>query len=163
MIKHVGCLVALSAAVTVTGAETTPIPAPTPVVPAASTVPTPPLDPATVKRAEEAAEAYLKQANVRPDPLAETTLAEIEILLLEVQAFIDVKQSLKAGERYLAAIEKRKSIADDQRVLLSKRLQKVDASMLNLSRALLNEPSYNLGDPPADQPPANPDADPSAK
>lgn len=122
--------------------------APRPAQPPAGDGP-PVVDPATAKKAEEAADAYLKQANTRPDPLAETALAEIEVLLLEVHSFIDIKQPLKAGERYLSAIEKRKTIAPEQRPLLGKRLQKVDADMLALSRQLLGQPAYDLGDPPA--------------
>jgi hypothetical protein len=116
------------------------------------------VDPATAKKAEEAADAYLKQANTRPDPLAETALAEIEVLLLEVHAFIDAKQPLKAGERYLGAIEKRKTIPEDQRPLLGKRLRKADQDLLALSRQLLGEAAFDLGDPPAEKP-----ADPPAK
>lgn len=119
------------------------------------------VDPATAKQAEAAADAYLKQLNTRPDPLAETALAEIEVLLLEVHAFIDAKQALKAGDRYLAAIEKRKAIAEDQRPLLGKRLLKADGDLVALSRELLGQPAFDLGDPPAkpgaDQPaPADP-------
>jgi hypothetical protein len=123
----------------------------TPPTPAAADQPAT-LDPVTAKKAEAAADAYLKQVGTRPDPLAETALAEIEVLLLEVHSFIDVKQPLKAGERYLSAVEKRKTIAPEQRPLLGKRLRQVDADMLALSRTLLGQPAYDLGDPPADQP-----------
>jgi hypothetical protein len=119
------------------------------------------IDPATAKKAEEAADAYLKQANTRPDPLAETALAEIEVLLLEVHSFIDIKQPLKAGERYLSAIEKHKTIAPEQRPLLGKRLQQVDADLLALSRQLLGQPAYDLGEPPADKPAAAPATTPA--
>jgi hypothetical protein len=115
-----------------------------------------PVDPATAKKAEEAADAYLKQADARPDPLAETALAEIEVLLLEVHAFIDAKQPLKAGERYLGAVEKRKAIAPEQRPLLGRRLQKADADILALARELLGQAAFDLGDPPADRPAAAP-------
>jgi hypothetical protein len=117
--------------------------------------PPPTVDAATAKKAEDAADAYLKQANTRPDPLAETALAEIEVLLLEVHAFIDAKLPLKGGERYLAAIEKRKTIADDQRPLLGKRLRKADTELLALSRELLGQPAFDLGDPPTDKPAAD--------
>jgi len=113
------------------------------------------VDAATAKKAEDAADAYLKQVNTRPDPLAETALAEIEVLLLEVHAFIDVKQPLKAGERYLSAIEKRKTIAEDQRPLLGKRLRKADSELVALSRELLGQPAFDLGDPPTDKPPVD--------
>lgn len=126
-----------------------PAPRPAPTTPAEAPVT---VDAATAKKAEEAADAYLKQANTRPDPLAETALAEIEVLLLEVHAFIDAKQALKAGERYLAAIEKRKAIGEDQRPLLGKRLRKADGDLLALSRQLLGQPAFDLGDPPADRP-----------
>lgn len=131
---------------------TTPKPAS---VPAKSNEAPATVDPATAKKAEAAADAYLKQLNTRPDPLAETALAEIEVLLLEVHAFIDVKQALKAGERYLSAIEKRKVIAEDQRPLLGKRLQKADSELVALSRELLGQPAFDLGDPPADKPGAD--------
>jgi hypothetical protein len=124
---------------------------PTPPKPAPGEAPVQ-VDPATVKKAEEAADAYLKQASTRPDPLAETALAEIEVLLLEVHSFIEVKQPLKAGERYLAAIEKRKTIAPEQRPLLGKRLQKADAELVVLSRELLGQPAFDLGDPPSGKP-----------
>jgi hypothetical protein len=112
------------------------------------------VDPATAKKAEDAADAYLKQASTRPDPLAETALAEIEVMLLEAHSFIDIKQPLKAGERYLAAVEKRKAIAPEQRPLLGKRLQKADADLLAVSRQLLGQPAFDLGDPPAEKPAA---------
>jgi len=139
-----------------------PLPTPLAPTPASATAPVA-IDPATTKKAEDAADAYLKQANTRPDPLAETALAEIEVLLLEVHAFIDVKQPLKAGERYLAAIEKRKAIADDQRPLLGKRLRKADGDLLTLSRELLGQPAFDLGDPPAAKPTNEKPVEPSAK
>ena len=123
------------------------VPTPTPTSEPAATI-----DAVTAKKAEAAADAYLKQLNTRPDPLAETALAEIEVLLLEVHAFIDIKQPLKAGERYLSAIEKRKTIAEDQRVLLGKRLHKVDSELVTLSRQLLGQSAFDLGDPPAKKP-----------
>jgi hypothetical protein len=132
-------------------AEAPPTPKPAP-VPAKSTDATATLDPATAKQAEAAADAYLKQLNTRPDPLAETALADIEVLLLEVHAFIDSGKPLKAGERYLSAIEKRKTIADDQRLILGKRLHKADQELVTLSRQLLGQPAFDLGDPPAEKP-----------
>jgi hypothetical protein len=134
---------------------TKPAPAtPKPTTPATAkpTEAAPTVDAATAKKAEDAADAYLKQANTRPDPLAETALAEIEVLLLEVHAFIDAKQPLKGGERYLSAIEKRKTITDEQRPLLGKRLRKADTELLALSRELLGQPAFDLGDPPTEQP-----------
>ncbi len=107
------------------------------------------VDPATVRKAEAAADAYQQQANTRPDPLAETALADIEVLLLEVHAFLDAKNPLKAGECYLGAIEKRKTIDTVQRPLLGKRLRKADLDLLVLSRELLGQPAFDLGDPPA--------------
>lgn len=139
------------AMVSLIGADA-PKPAP---VPAKTTEAPATVDAATAKKAEDAADAYLKQANTRPDPLAETALAEIEVLLLEVHAFIDAKQPLKGGERYLSAIEKRKAIAEDQRPLLGKRLAKADAELLALSRELLGQPAFDLGDPPTDKPSAD--------
>ena len=132
---------------------TTTTPKPTP-VPAKTNEAPVTVDAATAKKAGEAADAYLKQANTRPDPLAETALAEIEVLLLEVHAFIDAKQALKAGERYLSAIEKRKTINEEQRPLLGKRLHKADSELVALSRELLGQPAFDLGDPPADKPAA---------
>lgn len=148
----------LSSFVALTAAEA---PTPTPPKPATADQPAP-IDPATAKQAEAAADAYLKQLNTRPDPLAETALAEIEVLLLEIHAFIEVKQPLKAGERYLTAIEKRKGINEDQRPLLGERLRKADGELLALSRQLLGQAAYDLGEPQADQPraeAANPPAD----
>lgn len=149
-----GLLLFVVCATAMAADATPPKPAPAPAPIPKNAEPPAKLDPATAKKAEEAADAYLKQAAVRPDPLAETALAEIEVLLLEVHAFMDAKQPLKAGERYLAAIEKRKSIAEDQRRLLGKRLLKADTELLSLSRDLLGQPAFDLGDPPADQPAA---------
>jgi hypothetical protein len=135
-----------------------PTPKPAPPVPTQNGEAPATVDAATAKKAEDAADAYLKQLNTRPDPLAETALAEIEVLLLEVHTFIEVKQPLKAGERYLSAIEKRKTIADEQRPLLGKRLQKADAELVTLSRQLLGQSAFDLGDPPAEKPPVDPPA-----
>lgn len=110
------------------------------------------MDPATARKAEAAADAYLQQTNTRPDPLAETALAEIEVLLLEVHAYLDVKKPLKAGECYLSAIEKRKTIDEVQRPLLGKRLRKADGDLVVLSRELLGQAAFDLGDPPAPAP-----------
>lgn len=146
----------------IAGALAADAPKPVPPKPAPAEQPAA-VDPATAKKAEEAADAYLRQANARPDPLAETALAEIEVLLLEVHSFIDVQQPLKAGERYLGAIEKRKTIAPEQRPLLGKRLQKVDADLLALSRQLLGQPAFDLGDPPAGEAGKPPASQPPAK
>jgi hypothetical protein len=118
------------------------------------------VDAATARKAEAAADAYLQQAAVRPDPLAEAALADIEVLLLEAHACLDSKQALKAGERYLAAIEKRKAIGEDQRPLLGKRLRKADHDLVAVSRELLGQPDFDLGDPPA-APAAVPAKDPA--
>jgi hypothetical protein len=158
------CLLSFAALATVCAADvTTPKATPTPAPPTKNAEPPAKLDPATAKKAEEAADAYLKQSAVRPDPLAETALAEIEVLLLEVHAFIDAKQPTKAGERYLVAIEKRKTIAEDQRAILGKRLVKADTELLSLTRQLLGQPAYDLGDPPADKPAAGAPAEKPAK
>ncbi|MBA3697894.1 MAG: hypothetical protein H0W78_03360 [Planctomycetes bacterium] len=146
LIAALGLLIAALGA-----ADAPPVTKPVPAVPTVTEQPAP-IDAATAKKAEEAADAYLKQANTRPDPLAETALAEIEVLLLEVHAFIDSGKPLKAGERYLSAIEKRKTIADDQRPLLGKRLHKADGDLLALSRQLLGQPAFDLGDPPTVKP-----------
>ena len=143
-------LTAMMAALVAADAPPT-TPKPTP-VPAKSAETPATVDAVTAKKAEAAADAYLKQLNTRPDPLAETALAEIEVLLLEVHAFIDIKKPLKAGERYLSAIEKRKTIAEDQRPLLGKRLHQVDTELVTLSRELLRQSAFDLGDPPAGQP-----------
>lgn len=114
------------------------------------------VDPATARKAEAAADAYQQQANTRPDPLAETALAEIEVLLLEVHAFLDAKNPRKAGDCYLGAVEKRKTINAVQRPLLGKRLHKADLDLLALSRELLGQPAFEVGDAqaPVTEPPA---------
>lgn len=164
MSRFIVCLLSLVALIPVSAADvTTPKATPTPTPPAKNSEPTAPLDPVTAKKAEAAADAYLKQSAVRPDPMAETALAEIEVLLLEVHAFMEAKQAIKAGERYLTAIEKRKTIAEDQRAILGKRLAKADTELLSLTRQLLGQPAYDLGDPPADKPAAGTPAEKPAK
>ena len=115
-----------------------------------------PVDPATVRKAEAAADAYLQQANLKPDPLAEVALADIEVLLIKAHAFLEVSQPLKSGECYLGAIAKRKTIDETQRHILGKRLAKADADLIAVSRLLLDQSAFNLGNPPAEaaEPPA---------
>lgn len=133
-----------------------PTPKPTPTVPASTsdkkTTPAAPVDPETVRKAEAAADAYLQQANARPDPLAEVALADIEVLLIKAHAFLEVNQPLKSGECYLCAIAKRKTIDEVQRHILGKRLAKADADLIAISRLLLEQSAFNLGDPPAETP-----------
>ena len=126
-----------------------PVPQPIPVSVPADTKP---IDPAVLRKAEAAADAYVKAAAVRPDPEAELILADIEIVLLEGRTFVDVKQPLKAGEKYLEAVAKRKTIPNEQRVALGERLQKADHQLLQLSRVLLGEAAFDLGDPPGTPP-----------
>jgi hypothetical protein len=142
-------------------AETKPAPAPkpTPTVPASTSdkkTPAAPVDSETARKAEAAADAYLQQANARPDPLAEVALADIEILLIKAHAFLEVSQPLKSGECYLGAIAKRKTIDETQRHILGKRLAKADADLIAVSRLLLDQSAFNLGNPPAEaaEPPA---------
>ena len=134
----------------------TPPPAPKPTVPASTNdkkaTPAAPVDPETVRKAEAAADAYLQQTNAKPDPLAEVALADIEVLLIKAHAFLEVSQPLKSGECYLSAIEKRKTIDEVQRHILGKRLTKADADLIAISRLLLEQSAFNLGDPPADPP-----------
>ena len=143
-------------------AETKPAPAPKPTL----TVPAPtgdtktpaaPVDPDTVRKAEAAADAYLQQASAKPDPLAEVALADIEVLLLKAHAFLEVSQPLKSGECYLSAIAKRKTIDETQRHILGKRLTKADADLIAISRLLLAQSAFNLGNQPSEA------ADPPAK
>jgi hypothetical protein len=143
-------------------AETKPTPAPKP-TPTAPDSPSDnksaqaaPIDPEIVRKAEAAADAYLQQTNVKPDPLAEAALADIEVLLVKVHAFLEVNQPLKSGECYLGAIAKRKTIDGTQRHILGKRLAKADADLIAVSRLLLDQSAFNLGNPPAeaDEPPA---------
>ena len=133
----------------------TPPPAPQPTVPASTNEKkTPPaaapVDSATVRKAEAAADAYLQQANVKPDPLAEVALADIEILLIKAHAFLEVNQPLKSGECYLSATTKRKTIDETQRHVLGKRLAKADTDLIAIARLLLDQSVFNLGNPPAE-------------
>ena len=136
---------------------------PTPTVPASTSdkkTPAAPVDSETARKAEAAADAYLQQANARPDPLAEVALADIEILLIKAHAFLEVSQPLKSGECYLGAIAKRKTIDENQRHILGKRLAKADADLIAVSRLLLDQSAFNLGNPPAEAAEA---AEPPAK
>jgi hypothetical protein len=156
------CLILFS--VVTLSAVQPPVPQPIPVpVPADSNSDPKPIDPETLRKAEAVADAYVKAASVRPDPEAELILADIEIVLLEGRAFVDAKQPLKAGEKYLDAVAKRKGIPNEQRVALGERLRKADHQLLQLSRVLLGEAAFDLGDPPS-APPANiaPAASPTA-
>ncbi len=136
-------------------AETKPAPVPkqTPTVPAYTgytKTPAAPVDSETVRKAEAAADAYLQQANAKPDPLAEVALADIEVLLLKAHAFLEVSQPLKSGECYLSATTKRKTIDETQRHVLGKRLAKADADLIAIARLLLDQSVFNLGNPPAE-------------
>ena len=113
-----------------------------------------PLNTATKEAAEAAADAYLKQLSTRPDPEVELALADMELLLLEGLAMMDAGQPLKAGEKYLQAIEKRKAIPVEQQPVLGERLRKADAKLLTLSRTLLGDVAFALGEQPTenDQP-----------
>ena len=135
-------LVAIAAAL---NAGDAPVPAAVP-APAA-------LDAATAKRAEAAADAYLG-TTVKPDPVAEQLLLQVEVLLLEARTYLDLKQPMKAGDQYLDAAKKLAEIPSEQRAPLGPRFRKASASLLDLSKTLLAEPAFNLGkpDPTAGQP-----------
>ncbi len=135
-------LVAIAAAL---NAGDAPVPA---AVPAPSA-----LDAATAKRAEAAADAYLG-TTVKPDPVAEQLLLQVEVLLLEARTYLDLKQPMKAGDQYLDAAKKLAEIPSEQRAPLGPRFRKASASLLDLSKTLLAEPAFNLGkpDPTAGQP-----------
>ncbi|MBA3939386.1 MAG: hypothetical protein H0X38_18205, partial [Planctomycetes bacterium] len=118
-------------------------------------------------RAGAAADAILQReadARLRPDPEAENTLAEAEILLLEAQTYLDQKQPLKAGETFVAASAKLQGIPVEQRKPLGKRLVAANAKLTGLSRLLLDEPKLDPGRagpaappvPPATPAPAKP-------
>jgi hypothetical protein len=111
----------------------------------------PALDAATVRRAEQAADAYLTAQSTRPDPEAEHALAEAEIGLLEANAFLDQHQPLKAGDQYLLASGKLAAIPAEQRAALGQRFRKASAGLTGLSKRLLDEQAFNLG-PPAPEP-----------
>lgn len=134
-------------------AETVP-PKITPTVPPSTSEkkmpPAAPVDSATVRKAEAAADAYLHQTNAKPDPLAEVALADIEVLLVKAHAFLEVSQPLKSGECYLSAIAQRKTIDETQRHVLGKRIAKVDADLIAISRLLLEQSAFDLGNPPAE-------------
>lgn len=115
--------------------------------PAPAAVPAPAtLDAATVKRAEAAADQYLG-ASVKPDPVAAELLLQTEVLLLEARTYLDLKQPLKAGDKYLDATKKLAEIPSEQRGPLGLRFRKANASLLDLSKTLLAEPAFNLGKP----------------
>jgi hypothetical protein len=69
--------------------------------------------------------------------------------LLESRSYLDLKQALKAGEKYLEALAKRKTIVPEQRRALGERMRKADQQLLFLSRSLLSDAAFDLGDPPA--------------
>lgn len=104
------------------------------------------LDAATAKRAEAAADAYLG-TTVKPDPVAEQLLLQAEVLLLEAHTYLDLKQPLKAGDKYLDATKKLAEIPSEQRGPLGPRFRKANASLLELSKTLLADPAFNLGKP----------------
>jgi hypothetical protein len=138
-------------------AEKTPAPA--------NQTPAPTIDAETIKKAEAAADAYLQngqRTNARPDPEMELILADLEIVLLECQTLFDNKNPLKAGEKYLAAVELWKKIPATQRPLLGQRLRKADRTLLSLSQKVLGEATYDLGDVPANPGDATPAATPTA-
>lgn len=123
-------------------AQSTPVVQPTPSGDA------PVLDAVTAKRAAQAADAYLQSTNpVHADATAEKTLAEAEILLLEAQGFLEVKDPLKAGESYLEAVKKLSAIPDEQRPALGNRLRKASLTLTALSRRLLADKAYDVGTP----------------
>lgn len=128
----------------------TPTPTPTPTQ---NPVPTPTIDAATIKKAEAAADAYVQQSSIRPDPEVELNLAHLEIALLECQTLFDSKNALKAGEKYLFAVDLWKKIPQAQRPLLGERLRKADRSLLALSKKVLGEAAFDLGDPAANNTP----------
>ena len=82
--------------------------------PPPAAIPAPvPLDAATTKRAEAAADAYLGVSaadQAKPDPVAAQMLVQVEVRLLEARSYLDLKQPLKAGDCYLDAAKK---LADD--------------------------------------------------
>ena len=119
--------------------------------PPPAAVPAPaPLDAATAKRAEAAADAYLgvnAGDQVKADPVAQQLLLQVEVLLLESRSYLDLQQPLKAGDRYLDAAKKLAEIPAEQRGPLGPRFRKASASLLALSKTLLAEPAFNLGKP----------------
>ncbi len=135
---------------------------PKPATPPASTAaapaePAPAVDPVTARRAGAAADAILQReadAKLRPDPEAENTLAEAEVLLLTAQTYLDQKQPLKAGETFVAASAKLQGIPVEQRKALGKRLVAANGKLTGLSRLLLEEPKLDPGQAGPTTPPA---------
>jgi hypothetical protein len=134
----------------------TPVPAPPPGAqpaaesagPAPAAEPVPTLDPATAKRAALAADAYLQATNpIHADADSEKALAEAEVLVLEAGGFLEMKDPLKAGERYLEAVKRVNAIPDDQRPALGDRLRKLTRTLTALSRRLLADKAYDVGTP----------------
>jgi hypothetical protein len=124
-----------------------------------------PLDAVTSHRAEQAADAYLRaqaEHDGRPDPEAEHALASAEVELLEAQTYFDLKQPLKAGERYLEASKLLAAIAADQRAALGARLRRASATLTALSRRLLDDKAFDPGTPePAGAPASAPASAPA--
>ncbi len=120
--------------------------------PAPTTEKPKPVDAETIKKAEAAADAYLQKSQVKIDPEAALLLADIEVILLESQAYLDAGSSLKAGEKYLEAIAKRKNIPIEQRTALGERFRKADRKLLALSRTLLGDAAFDPGESSEDKP-----------
>jgi hypothetical protein len=148
-------------------AATTPAPAPaTTPAPAPATAPAPvtaapTVDEATVRRADQAADAYLAEkaaAQVKPDPESEKAMAEIEVLLLEAKAFLDAKEPLKAGDQFVTASKKMIAIPVEQRRALAKRFRQASTQIIELSRRLLDDKALDTepAPAPADAAPATP-------
>jgi len=128
-------------------------------VPAPGGPPAPALDAVTSHRAEQAADAYLRAQAERdghPDPEAEHALGDAEVELLEAQAFLDLHQPLKAGERYLEAAKLIAGIPAEQRGILGARMRKASGALTALSRRLLDDKAFDLGPPEPAAPPPGP-------
>ena len=144
---------------------------PKPATPPAATAPAPAepapaVDPITARRAGAAADAILQReadARIRPDPEAENTLAEGEVLLLTAQTYLDQKLPLKAGETFVAASAKLQAIPVEQRKALGKRLVAANGKLTELSRLLLEEPKLDPGQAAPAAPPVPPAAPIPAK
>jgi hypothetical protein len=127
-------------------------PAPNPATPPAPAAAAPAVDEATVKRADQAADAYLAEkaaAQVKPDPEAEKAMAEIEVLLLEAKAFLDAKEPLKAGDQFVTASKKMIALPVEQRRALGKRFRQASAQLTDLSRRLLDDKALDTSPAPA--------------
>ncbi len=119
----------------------------------------PALDAVTTRRAEQAADAYLRaqvEHDGHADPQAEHAMADAEVDLLEAQAFLDLHQPLKAGERYLEAAKLLSGITAEQGLALSGRMRKASAALTALSRSLLEDKAFDLGTPEAGGPQTHP-------